>query len=358
MKRREFGKIVGLNVLAMQLLPSFAVAESLKVPLGVCNHSLRSMGLNAQQLIEYANDQNLDSVLLNTLNPFTSLDRSFLSGLSKNANRNDVSIYVGVGSISERSTAFSNRYGSAEELLIEGIRVASIVGSPIVGCRIGSFEDRYSPGGIEQHMEAVIQVMKAVGGKARDAGIKFAFENHKGDLRSEELMKIINETGTDICGVLFDPANALWAMEDPMIALEVLGSHIICTSVRDVAIWGTEEGAMFQGTTIGKGILDFPHFSEILSRLCPGVPFHVETISNSARPIPYRKPGFWDGYPELHTTEISGFLKLVNNGTPLTIEHPPAGMSQKNYDISIQQTELLSSVSFLREECNGGLKKY
>lgn len=358
MKRREFGRIVGLNVLAMQLLPSFAVAENLKVPLGVCNHSLRSMGLNAQQLIEYAIEQNLDSVLLNTLKPFTGLDRSFLSGLSEKANRNDVSIYVGVGSISERSTAFSNKYRSAEELLIEGIRVASIVGSPVVGCRIGSFEDRYSPGGIEQHMEAVIQVMKAVGSEAKNAGVKFAFENHMGDLRSEEVMKIINETGPDICGVLFDPANALWAMEDPMDALEAFGSHIVCTSVRDVAIWGTEEGAMFQGTTIGKGIMNYPLFSETMARLCPGVPFHVETISNSARPIPYRKPGFWDGYPELHTTEIAGFLKLVNNGTPLTIEQPPAGVSQKDYDISLQQTELLSSLCFLREECNGGLKKY
>ncbi len=295
----------------MQLLPSFAVADNLKVPLGVCNHSLRSMSLNAQQLIEFAIEKNLDSVLLNTLKPFNSLDKTHLTGLAQLASSNDVTIYVGAGGISEKSTKFADTYGSAEGLLTEGIRVASIVGSPIVGVRIGSFEDRYSPGGIEAHMEAVIQVMKAVGSKARDAGIKFAFENHMGDLRSEELMMVLKETGTEICGALYDPANALWAMEDPMNALEVLGSNILCTSVRDVAIWGTEEGAMFQGTTIGKGILNYPLFSETMARLCPGVPFHVETISNSARPIPYLNSDFWDGFPGLQAVEITDFLKLV-----------------------------------------------
>lgn len=93
--------------------------------------------------------------------------------------------------------------------------------------------------------------------QALDAGIIFAFENHIGDLRSNELLDLINETGTDICGALFDPANALWAMEDPMQALNKLGSTILCNSVRDVAIWQSEQGSTFQGMAIGKGFMDF-----------------------------------------------------------------------------------------------------
>ena len=84
----------------------------------------------------------------------------------------------------------------------------------------------------------------------------------------DELLALINETGTDICGALYDPANALWAMEDPMQALQVLGSDIICTSVRDVAIWETDEGAVFQGTAIGEGIMDYPLFSETYGKTC------------------------------------------------------------------------------------------
>jgi sugar phosphate isomerase/epimerase len=364
MKRRDFTKITGFGLLALQSFPAFTSielleikpSESAKIPLGLCNHSLRSMQLNAQQLIEYAIDQRLDSILLNTFQPFESLDATYLSNLSKIAKSNDVSIYIGAGSISEKSKSFSDKYGNAEELLMKGIRVASTVGSPIVGVRIGSIEDRYLDGGIEKHVETVIKVMKLLRPAALDAGIKFAFENHAGDLRSEELLALINETGTDICGALFDPANALWAMEDPMVALKILEKNIICTSVRDVAVWETDEGATFQGMAIGEGMLDYILFSKTMAELCPGVPLHVETISNSARPIPFLKPEFWKGFPNLSAAGMIDFLNLAKNGKPQEIKNPPAGIKQKNFDIELQQSELLKSFEYLRINCNAGLK--
>ncbi len=364
MLRRDFTKIIGLGVLAMQSFPTFAWADILnnsqlqssKIPLGLCNHSLRSMRLNAQQLIEFAIEQKLDSVLLNTFHPFKSLESAHLSRISKIAKNNNVSIYIGAGSISEKSAKFSDKYGNAEELLIEGIRVASALGSPIVGCRIGDINDRYLDGGIEAHIEASIKVMKAVRSHALDAGIKFAFENHAGDLRSEELLSLINETGSDICGALFDPANALWAMEDPMKALKTLGSNIVCTSVRDIIVWETNEGASFQGMAIGEGMLDYPLYSKTMAELCPGVPLHVETISNSTRPIPFLKSDFWKGFPKLSAAGIVDFLKLAKNGKPQKIVKLPAGMNKKNFNIELQQTALLSSFKYLRKYCNAGLK--
>ncbi len=364
MKRRDFTKMIGLGALAIQTVPAFALQNTIentssgtaKIPLGLCNHSLRSMGLNAQKLVEYAIAQKLDSVLLNTFQPLDSLEPEYLSGLSNMAKNNDVSIYIGVGSISEKSTKFSNQYGNAEELLFKGIRVASAVGSPIVGCRIGAMEDRYLEGGIEAHIQAVIKVMKSLRPAALDAGIKFAFENHTGDLRSEELLALIHETGTDICGALYDPANALWAMEDPMEALMILGSTIICTSVRDVAVWETDEGATFQGMAIGEGMLDYTLFSKTMAELCPGVPFHVETISNSARRIPFLKSEFWKGFPNLSAAGIIDFLKLAKNGEPQKIITAPLGMTQKDFDIELQQSELLKSFDYLRRNFNAGLK--
>ncbi len=364
MKRREFAKAIGFSALGLQgiqghlsaMMFNGSLSSYARVPLGVCNHSLRSIKPNARQLIDYAIEQKLDSVLLNTLQAFESLETSQLSELAELARRNAVSIYVGVGSISQNSLQFSDRYGDPEALLIEGIRVASIMGSPIVGCRIGSIEDRYTPGGIRAHMDSVIKVMKSVGERARGSGMKFACENHMADLRSAELLDLINECGSDICGALFDPANALWAMEDPMQALDVLGSSILCTSVRDVAVWAVEDGAMFQGMAIGDGLVDYSLYSKTLARLCPGVPLHVESISNSARSIPYLKPDFWEGFPDLPGSEVVGLLRLVKQGKAMGISHPPTGESQKKFDIKVQQSELLKCLDFLRENCNAGLK--
>ncbi len=361
MKRRVFAKLAGLGALSMQALTSLVVADmsssSARIPLGLCNHSLRSLRLNARQLIEYAIEQKLDSVLLNTFQPFESLEKPYLANLKSLAQSSGVSIYIGAGSISKNSTKFSNKYGTAEELLSEGIRVASTVGSPIVGCRIGNMDDRYSEGGINEHIEAVIKVMRSMRSQALDAGIKFAFENHAGDLRSEELLALIKETGTDICGALFDPANAVWAMEDPMQSLKILGENIICTSVRDIIAWETKEGATFQGMAIGEGMIDFRFYAKTMAEFSPGVPLHVETISNSAREIPYFKPEFWKGFPHLSASGIIDFLKLLKDGIPQQINTPASEISQKDFDIQHQQSELLKSFKFLRKNCNVGQKQ-
>jgi len=364
MNRRDFNRIAGLGALALQSFPAFSASvlsrgetrHSSAVPLGLCNHSLRGMKLNAKELIEFSIENRLDSVLFNTLQIFESLDERYLAEMKELASANGISIYTGAGSISESAGRFSDRYGDARALLAEGIRVAKAVGSPIVGVRIGNYEDRYTGGGIIPKIEEVIQVMKSMRGPALEAGIKFAFENHAGDLRSGELLGLIEETGTDICGALYDPGNAIWALEDPMLALEILGKNIVCTSVRDVMIWETGEGAMYQWTAIGQGLMDYKLYTDFMAENCQGVPLHVESISNSQRPVPFLKPDFWEGYPDLKAEDITGFLKLLTRGMPLEVQTPPQGTDKRQFDIEHQQKELLSSLEYLRWECGAGLK--
>jgi len=50
------------------------------------------------------------------------------------------------------------------------------------------------------------------------------------------------------------------------------------------------------------------------------------------------------------------FLKLVRQGQPMDIQKPPTGMSQKEFNIALQKSELLKSFDYLRKECNVGLK--
>jgi len=141
-----------------------------------------------------------------------------------------------------------------------------------------------------------------------------------------------------------------------MFALEVLGKHIICNSVRDVMVWASENGAIYQWTAIGDGLMDYKYYTKYLSENCPGVPLHVESISNSQRPIPFLKPEFWDGFPDLHASDIVDFLKLVRRGQPLEVEEPPPGTDKKTFDIQHQENELLNSLEYLRSECGAGLK--
>ena len=104
------------------------------------------------------------------------------------------------------------------------------------------------PAAFRRASREAVTTLKAIKSRAQDAGLKFAFENHAGDTRSEEVLDLIEAAGTDFCGVMLDPGNALWAMEDPMEQLQKLGPHVLCSSVRDYTVWVSEDGAMFQWT--------------------------------------------------------------------------------------------------------------
>ena len=327
-----------------------------RVPLGLDAHSLRGMKWKASQLIEYAVKHKLDAVLLNNLNLFESRETAHLKRLKKTADAHELQLYLSAGSVSEGSVTFSNKYGSAEDLLAEGIHVAKAIGSPCVNVRIGKVDDRYSEGGIEARIEESVKVLKALRTRAQDAGVKFAFENHAADLRSEELLGLIEAAGTDICGVMLDPGNALWAMEDPIKQIQMLGSHVICTSVRDYMVWETEEGATFQWMAIGDGLMDAPAYTQHMATLCPGVPLFVESISNSPRPIPFLTADFWKGYPNLRAEDIADFLALLRRGHPIEIVKAPPGMDVKTFEKQHQRAEFEKSIAYLRRHCGAGRK--
>ncbi len=327
-----------------------------KVPLGICNHSLRAIKPNATQLIQYAIDHKLDSVIFNTLTPLESLEEGYLRKIKELAKANGISIYVGVGSICEQSVKFSRQYGNAESLLKAGMHAAGALESPIIGVRIGVADDRYTQGGIKPKIEQVVKLLRSLSQPIHDAGIKFAFENHAGDMRTDELLELIDETGPEICGAFFDPGNAIYGMEDPMKAMESLGKHIITCQARDVVIWATEEGATFQWTAIGEGMMDFKYFVKYLAENCPGVPIHLETISNSPRFIPYLTSEYWNGFAELPASGIIDFLKLVRRGQPIEFLKPPAGLDHQDFNLKLQKAEVEKSAKYLRENCNVGLK--
>jgi sugar phosphate isomerase/epimerase len=356
--RRDCLKLGASSIAALAATSALKThaAQGARVPLGLDAHSVRGMQWKASQLIDYAAEQNADALLLNGPQYLESLDEAYLVKLRETAHAKGIRIYTGAGSICKNSTGYSDKNGSPEETLALGIRIAHSLGSPVATCRIGSLKDRYTDGGIEARMEESIKVLKALRTKAQDANVKFAFENHAADLRTEEVLTIIHEVGPDICGSMLDPGNALWAMEDPMQQIQTLGSHVLCTSVRDYTIWESEDGATFQWTAIGDGMMDAPAFAKYLATNSPGVPLFVESISNSARPLPFLTKEHMAGYPNLRAADMVDFLKLLRRGKPIEIDLPPAGMDQKTFDQLHQKAELEKSFAYLRQHCNVGVK--
>ena len=94
-------------------------------------------------------------------------------------------------------------------------------------------------------------------------------ENHAGDMHTLELRGLIEEAGPDFVGANFDSGNAVWTMEDPVQALENIGEYVLTTSLRDSAVWESENGVTVQWTAMGEGNTDLKTFFARFAELCP-----------------------------------------------------------------------------------------
>ncbi|MEO6034044.1 MAG: TIM barrel protein, partial [Verrucomicrobiota bacterium] len=214
-----------------------------KVKLGLDNFSVRAMKWNASQLIDYAIALKTDSLFITDLDAFENFDEPYLSGLRKKAAENDLQIHLGTWSICPTSKSFRNNRGTAEEHLQLGIRAARALGSPVIRVVLGSGDDRKSEGGIEARIADTVKVCKASRSRAMDAGVKIAVENHAGDMQAWELVTLIEAAGKDYVGANIDSGNACWTMEDPLENLETLAPYVLTSSLRDSAVWESENGA-------------------------------------------------------------------------------------------------------------------
>jgi sugar phosphate isomerase/epimerase len=319
------------------------------------NFAVRAMGWKAPALLDYAAKLRLDSILISDLDAYESFDDAYLREVKKKADDLSIEIYAGSWSICPTAVKFNKKWGSAEEHLRLGIRVAKTLGSPVFRVIQGTSEDRKTEGGIRARMADTVKVLKACRAEAMDAGVKIAIENHAGDLHSWELRELIETAGPDFVGANIDSGNAAWTLEDPMDVLENLGKYTICSSLRDDMIWETPDGAAVAWTAAGEGLIDWARYADRWLELCPRTPIMIETISGFSRSFPYKKDDFWQYYDK-RPEALAHFEALAKKGHPIPGFKPPEGADRKQAEQDYQKGELERSIAYLREQSGLGLK--
>ncbi|MFN8007957.1 MAG: TIM barrel protein [Terriglobia bacterium] len=327
-----------------------------RLKLGFDNYSIRALGWKAPRLLEYAFKAELDTVLFSDLDVYESHSDSYLAEIKCRAQDQGIEIHAGTGSICPSSNTFDRRFGTAEEHLALLIRIAQKVGSPVARCYLGNFKDRTVPGGIEGHLQQLLQVLKSARSRALDAGVKIAVENHAGDLQARELVTLIEEAGPDFVGATMDCGNATWTLEHPLHSLELLGPYAVTTGIRDSMIWEVEEGAQVQWTAVGEGLIDFQSYLARFAVLCPNTPIQLEIISGVPRTIPYLTNSFWKDFSTARAFEFAQFIKLAKQGTPLAPFQAPAAKDPKIAVQEYQLQQLESSIRYCKDRLGLGLR--
>jgi sugar phosphate isomerase/epimerase len=357
--RRTFLKAVGSATAGMALASIGSNAEEpaparskMKLKLGFDNFSIRAMNWKAPALLDYAASLKLDSILISDLNAYESLEEKPLKEVKAKADDLGIQIHAGTWSICPTSKFFKNKWGTAEEHLGLGIRVAKALGSPVIRCILGMGDDRKTEGGIEARMADTVKVCKACRSQAMDAGVKIAIENHAGDMQAWELVGLIEEAGKEYVGATLDSGNATWTMEDPLASLETLGPYTLSTGTRDSMIWEYEEGAKVQWTAMGEGLVDWKKYFERFAALCPNTPVNLEIISGFARPVPFLKEDFWKVWPKAKASDFAKWLAMAKRGKALEGHKSADAKEEQEY----QKSQLEKSLRYCKEALGLGLR--
>ncbi len=298
-----------------------APAEPIR--LGIDSYSIRELRWKAIQLLDYAAGLKLDTIQLSGLGDYESLEPAYLAKVKDHAARLGLSIDAGIGCICPTSQSWSPKMGSPQGYILRGLRVAKAVGATSMRCFMGSSADRRGPLPIEAHMEATVKTFRSVRSEALDLGVKIALENHSGDLQAREVKTIIEQSGPDYVAVCLDSGNPIWAIEDPLLTLELLAPYTVTTHIRDTAIWEHPRGAAAQWVAVGEGSIDYREFIARYRQLCPKAGMQLEIITGRQPLIfPYLEPDFWKAFPKTPAAEFARFLALAKRGRPFTASGP------------------------------------
>jgi sugar phosphate isomerase/epimerase len=342
----------GMALASHSLAQTPAGVPNRKLRLGFDNFSIRAMNWKAGALLDYAGSLKLDSILISDLDAYESFEDKYLAEVRAKAEGLGIQIHAGTWSICPTSKNFKNKWGTAEEHLALGIRVAKSVGSPVIRCILGMGNDRQTEGGIEARIEDTVKVCKACRSRAMDAGIKVAIENHAGDMQAWELVTLIEAAGKEYVGATLDSGNATWTMEDPLQSLETLGPYVASTGIRDSMVWEDANGAEVQWTAMGDGLVDWKVYFEKFIQLCPQVPVNLEIISGFARPVPYLKADFWKVWPKARGSDLARFIAMAKRGHSLEGHRSPDAKAEQEY----QKAELEKSLTYCKEKLGLGVK--
>lgn len=354
--RREFGLRAGATLagaaLATSIPSKLALADRndpiSKIPLGFDNFSIRAHKWKADKLLDFAKNQGLDSILLSDLDVYENHNAEYLNQLKLKAADAGVQIHAGTGGICPTSKRWNDKWGTAQQHLELGIRIASQLGSPVFRCYLGGQNDRQTPGGIQKHIETTVDVLKKIKSHAVDANVKIAVENHAGDMQAWELVGLIEAAGKDFVGATIDSGNATWTLEHPQANLETLGPYTASSGIRDSTVWQDETGCKVAWNAVGDGQVDWKQYTATYAKLCPGIPFQLEIISGFNKSFPYKKLDFWNDYPDAKACDYERFLELARRGKAV------AKGEANNPDYQMDQ--LLKSIRFCKNELGLGLK--
>jgi sugar phosphate isomerase/epimerase len=307
------------------------------LPIGLNTYCLRAMRWDDANLLDYTDGLKLDAVFLQDSLDAKAMEPAHWKEVRDNASRRNLHLETGGGGIFPKSP---DAFDSTVAGIRQNIERAKAMGSPIVRCVMASERSALPPGPIEQHMESLIKVLRAVRSQVMDAGLKIAMETHK-DLQAWEYKTVIETAGKEFVGSYIDTGNPVFVLEHPMTTLETLAPYALTLHLRDSVVYEHPRGVAVQWVPLGEGVVDFKAIITRAKELCPNVYVYIKPITG--RPpqvLPFLETEYWRLYPKARSADFARFLALMKQGRPyeghMVIEDLPGRQTPEYFAAAVQ----------------------
>ncbi|WP_413596093.1 sugar phosphate isomerase/epimerase family protein [Citrobacter youngae] len=225
-------------------------------------------------LLDIANENNLHGVKIHVLDgegySLENMNNNELSAFGDKARKLQLDIHIETSASDKKS-------------IDQAVSIALKTGASSV-----RFYPRYE-GNLQDVLAMIMQDIHYLREHYQDSGLTFTLEQHE-DLKSHELVSLVQNSDMTSLSLLFDFANMINANEQPLTALDTMSPHITQVHIKDALIINEKEGLGHKACTSGQG--DMP-FKELLTKLiCLGDDKPQVTAYGLEEEVDYYAPAF------------------------------------------------------------------
>ncbi|MBB6405732.1 sugar phosphate isomerase/epimerase [Arthrobacter sp. AZCC_0090] len=285
--------------------------------------------------VSHAHELDMDGLFFRTvLDMSPTLDAGELREIRQRADELDMYLETGLGKV--------NPYANPEAPELRAIGDGDIVlgfrrmmeACAAIDCRElwvatanfkGSYYGRFAYDRFRTDVDwsdqlaATERFLKKLAPIARDLGIHMNLETHE-EITTFELVRLVEEVGPDVTGIVYDTANVLQRMEHPMFAARRVAPYVRQTHLKDAYVAHDDGGLVHQLRPYGEGVVDFAGVLPIIVAANPTMNVTIEnpqsyldkTPSQRPRVIEAFHPEFLKGHPDLTVEELAAYLDMIH----------------------------------------------
>ncbi|MFE7327006.1 sugar phosphate isomerase/epimerase family protein [Streptomyces sp. NPDC057565] len=286
------------------------------------------LGDDPIQTLVALSDLGFEGVLVRTLDEaFPALDRGAITEFSEEAARREMFVQVGLGKVNPYMTAELPRVrdlggGSYLTGMERMIDICAEHGWTEAWTATGGYKhelpapfcfDRFRTD-VEWplQLEATARFLRLLTPSLRAAGVRINLETHE-EITTFEILRLIEDIGSDVLGVCLDPANLPVRGELIGDAVRRVAPYVNMTHLRDAVLVRTEAGLARFLTPVGRGFIDWSDLLGCVLAARPDLDLVIEAIGGSRAEMLLQPddPGWRDAHPDMTDADAAALHALA-----------------------------------------------